>query len=133
MSEDPAERGRKLFEEEEKQDQETAKQFDPKSLVTKSNEIRKVYHPELGEIKYTVLTARDLFEINKVEDKDARARTIVSRMLKKANPDLKEEEINEWPQDDFTKVLETLMADKSFFQPKSSPSDGSKSTSTPST
>jgi hypothetical protein len=133
MSKTPAERGRELFEKEDAEDREVAKKFDPKDILAKASKVRKVRDPVLGEIKYTVLTTGDLFEVNRIEDKEGKARAILFRMLRKAYPELKEDDINEFPMDVTTRLLQVLMSGENFFQIPQVSNAGSKSTSTPST
>jgi hypothetical protein len=132
MSKSPAEKGRELFEKEEAADRETAKKFDPKDIMKKAAKVRTVMDSVLGEIKYTLLTTGDLFEINKIEDKEGRARAILFRLLRKAYPELKEEDIDEFPMEVTTRLLELLMP-KDFFQTPQLSKTGSGLTQTPST
>jgi hypothetical protein len=130
MTESPAEKGKRLFEKEEAVDIEAANKFDPKKILSKADEIRKIMDPILGEISYTVLTTGDVFEVNKIEDKEAKAKAILFRLLRKAYPDLKEGDIDRFPMDVTTRLLQLLMSDDIFFQTPQQLKSGSESTAT---
>jgi hypothetical protein len=128
MPESPAERGKRVIEKGEAKEREIAKKFDPKEIIRKASELRTVFDSQLGEIKYTVLTTGDLFDLNKIENKDARARAMLFKLLHKAYPELKEEDIDRFPMDVATRLLNLLTNQTDFLQPEKTSTVGSEST-----
>ena len=131
MSKSPAETGRELFEKEEAADRELAKKFDPKRILQKAGEIRTLEDPVLGEIKYTILTTGDLFKLDKIAEKEERARMTIFLLLHKAYPDMKEQDIDGFPGDTTTRLCELIASPENFFQIPQVSRTGSESTNTP--
>ena len=131
MSKSPAETGRELFEKEEAAERQLAKKFDPKRILQKANEIRTLDDPVLGEIKYTILTTGDLFKLDKITDKEERARMTIFLLLHKAYPDMKEQDIDGFPGDTTTRLCELIASPENFFQIPQVSKTGSESTNTP--
>ena len=131
MSKSPAETGRELFEKEEAAERQLAKKFDPKRILQKANEIRTLDDPVLGEVKYTILTTGDLFKLDKIADKEERARMTIFLLLHKAYRDMKEEDIDGFPGDTTTRLCELIASPENFFQIPQASKTGSESTNTP--
>jgi len=131
MSKSPAETGRELFEKEEAAERELAKKFDPKKILQKANEIRTLDDPVLGEIKYTILTTGDLFKLDKIADKEERARMTIFLLLHKAYPDMKEQDIDGFPGDTTTRLCELIASPENFLKIPQASRTGSESTNTP--
>jgi len=104
---------RKLEQHEAKQ-AEKAKLFDPKDLLRNAGEIREVVHPELGVVRYGVLTVGDLLEINKAESNEKRSLLMLWKMLQKATPDLTAEEVERLPMDVAAALLTALTKEAGF-------------------
>jgi len=130
MSKSPAEKGRELFEKEEAGDRELAKKFDPKKILEKANEIKTLDDPVLGKVKYTILTTGDLFKLDKITEKEDRARMTIFLLLHKAYPDLKKEDIDEFPAEVTTRLCELIADPDNFFQIPQVSKTGSESTKT---
>jgi hypothetical protein len=131
MSKSPAETGREIFEKEDAADRELAKRFDPKRILQKASEIRTLDDPVLGNIKYTILTTGDLFKLDKISDKEERARMTIFLLLHKAYPDMKEQDIDGFPGEVTTRLCELIAGPDNFFQIPQVSKTGSESTITP--
>jgi hypothetical protein len=130
MSKSPAEKGRELFEKEDTADNGLARKFDPKKILEKANETKTLNDPVLGEVKYTILTTGDLFKLDKITEKEERARMTIFLLLHKAYPDLKKEDIDEFPAEVTTRLCELIADPGNFFQIPQVSKAGSESTKT---
>lgn len=129
MAESPAERGKKLFEKEDAEQREIAKKFDPVKLIEDSQRIRTIKDPVLGEVKYTLLTAQDLFEISEVKAVDAQTKIIFFKLFHKAYPGLKcPDDIGKLPAETLTRLSEILWGKDNFFGIPKTFQSGSKQT-----
>jgi hypothetical protein len=112
----PADVGRELFEKEEATDREAAKKFDPRRILEKAREIRTIKDPVLGELKYTPLAAKDLWELNKLSDEWERTRKTIFLLLHKAYPELKsEKDLDDFPGEELTRLCELIASPENFF------------------
>ncbi len=102
-----------------------AKLFDPAVVLADAKRIQFLYDEVLGEIRYGVLTKREIDKLNDEEkDADKRAYKMIFTMLKKGYPDLKLADVEDWPYEVVARISE-LMSNRftSFLQqtPKPSP------------
>jgi hypothetical protein len=112
----PADVGRELFEKEEAAEREIAKKFDPRRILEKAREIRTIKDPVLGEVKYTTLPAKDLWELNKISDEWERTRKMIFLLLHKAYPELKsEKDLDDFPAEELTRLCELIASPENFF------------------
>ena len=128
----PAEVGRELFEKEEAAEREIAKKFDPRRILEKAREIRTIKDPVLGEVKYTTLPAKDLWELNKISDEWERTRKMIFLLLHKAYPELKsEKDLDDFPAEELTRLCELIASPENFFHLPQTLKAGSTKTKTP--
>jgi hypothetical protein len=128
----PAEVGRELFEKEETAEREIAKKFDPTRILEKAREIRTIKDPVLGEVKYTTLPAKDLWELNKISDEWERTRKMIFLLLHKAYPELKsEKDLDDFPAEELTRLCELIASPENFFYLPQTLKPGSTKTKTP--
>ena len=120
----------KEIEEFEKKQAKRAEIFDPVQIIQDAQEIHILKDSKLGVIRYTPLTNEDLFAINKVQDKQARTREIIFRLLHKASPDLKVADIDKMPMSVTTRLLDLLVVDEDFLKTSAKLGIGSKPTKT---
>lgn len=131
MSESPAEKGKRILEGIERRDAEMAKKFNPDELIKEASKPRILVdeeHKEIGEIHYVLLSTKDLFELNKIEDKQERAMQMIFRMLKPCCPSLTLEKIQQFPSDVTARLAELLTSNMDFLQKPKPLTDGSKPT-----
>jgi hypothetical protein len=128
----PAEVGRELFEKEEAAEREIAKKFDPRRILEKAREIRTIKDPVLGEVKYTTLPAKDLWELNKISDEWERTRKMIFLLLHKPYPELKsEKDLDDFPAEELTRLCELIASPENFFYLPQTLKPGSTKTKTP--
>jgi hypothetical protein len=128
----PADVGRELFEKEEAAEREIAKKFDPRRILEKAREIRTIKDPVLGEVKYTTLPAKDLWELNKISDEWERTRKMIFLLLHKAYPELKsEKDLDDFPAEELTRLCELIASPDNFFHLPQILKSGSTKTKTP--
>jgi hypothetical protein len=127
----PADVGRELFEKEEAAEREIAKKFDPRRILEKAREIRTIKDPVLGEVKYTTLPAKDLWELNKISDEWERTRKMIFVLLHKAYPELKsEKDLDDFPAEELTRLCELIASPENFFHLPQTSTLGSAKTKT---
>ena len=127
----PADVGRELFEKEEAAEREIAKKFDPRRILEKAREIRTIKDPVLGEVKYTTLPAKDLWELNKISDEWERTRKMIFLLLHKAYPELKsEKDLDDFPAEELTRLCELIASPENFFHLPQTSTLGSAKTKT---
>jgi hypothetical protein len=130
--EGPAARGKRILEEEAAAEAEAAKAFDPLKLIANVEEIQTTKDPILGEIKYTVLTTQDMFEIAGYSTPVEQTKQTLFRLLHKAYPDLKTpDDILKLPAQTVVRLGEILEGPDNFFQIPRRSRTGSKTTETP--
>jgi len=128
----PAEVGRELFEKEEAAEREIAKKFDPRRILEKARTIKIIKDPVLGELKYTVLAAKDFWELNKLPDEWERTRKTIFLLLHKAYPELKSEtDLDDFPPEEITRLCELIASPENFFHLPQTSTPGSAKTKTP--
>lgn len=71
-----------------------------------------------GLIRYGRLTMKDLADIKRAEDEIEQSYLMLHRMLVKANPDLKLEELAAWEPSVFAKIFEGIVDISDFREPK---------------
>ena len=81
-------------------------------------EIREKEIDGLGIVRFGRLTMRDLADIKRVSDEIEQSYLMLHRMLVKANPDLKLEEVAAWEPSVFAKIFEGLVDVSDFREPK---------------
>jgi hypothetical protein len=127
----PADVGRELFEKEEAAEREIAEKFDPRRILEKAREIRTIKDPVLGEVKYTTLPAKDLWELNKISDEWERTRKMIFLLLHKAYPELKsEKDLDDFPAEELTRLCELIASPENFFHLPQTSTLGSAKTKT---
>jgi hypothetical protein len=132
MKEGPAERGKRILERIDAEEREIAKKFDPVQLIEESEKIRVIKDPVLGDIKFTPLTTKDLFELSKVQGQYEQTTEIFYRLLRKAYPKLKgPDDIGKLPAQKLTRLSEILVAKENFFQIPKTLQRGSNVTTPP--
>ena len=81
-----------------------AKKYNPREACKRSTEIRTVHDETLGEVRFGVLSISEFtdLKLNEIKDENARIRKVVHAMLRKADPELKLEDVEAIPFDEFT-------------------------------
>ncbi len=93
------------LEEQEKEDSkakaEVAKKFDPKALAESTKEIRILNDPDLGEIRYSLLSQSDFaaLHLEAIQSDNEKAERVIHAMLQKADPTLTWEDYQAMPFD----------------------------------
>jgi len=123
-----AEEFKRKLEEYEREKAEKSKVFDVREVVRSSREVRTLNDPELGEIRYGVLTVSDLLELSKVRDDAVRGLRMLHLMLKKADPELRFEDVKSLPMDVAARLMNALMEKENFFQAQRPWRSGSRQT-----
>jgi hypothetical protein len=130
----PAARGRRILEEEAAADAEATKKFDPRKLIANAEQVLTIKDSVLGEIKYTVLTTQDMFEIAQSKTGVEQTEQTLYRLLHKAYPDLKSpDDILKLPAQTVVRLGEVLEGAENFFQIPRRSKAGSKPTETSNT
>jgi hypothetical protein len=80
---------------------ETAKKFDPKALSESTRKIQVLDDPDLGEIRYGILTDDEVKKLNLTEVKEdaEKAAIVIHAMLQKADPTFTYEDYKALPFD----------------------------------
>jgi hypothetical protein len=129
-----AARGKRILDRIDAEERETAKKFDPALLVEESEKIQTIHDAVLGEVKFTPLTTKDLFELSKVQGEYEQTTEIFFRLFRKAYPKLKSpDDIGKLPGDKLTRLSELLNSKENFFQIPRKFQRGSNATTSPST
>ena len=102
-----AELERKLAEHDEAESvekAEVARRFNPREACRRSSEILEVTDETLGIVRFGVLSISEFtdLKLNEIKDENARIRKVVHAMLKKADPELKLDDVEAIPFDEFT-------------------------------
>ena len=104
-----AEEFKRKLEKYEEQQKRAAKLFDVKEVLAEASEIREVYVPELDRaVRYGALTVGDLSEVEKAETDMEKGIRILWLMLRKANPELKLEDVQKLPVDVATALFNAV-------------------------
>ena len=84
--------------------EQIAKRYDPREACRRSSEIRTVTDETLGEVRFGVLSISEFtdLKLNEIKDENARIRKVVHAMLRKADPELKLDDVEAIPFDEFT-------------------------------
>ncbi|MCD6466236.1 hypothetical protein J7L27_07730 [Candidatus Bathyarchaeota archaeon] len=77
-------------------------------LLSSSTQIKTVPVEGLGAIKYGRLTVEDILAINSIKDQTERSIEAITRMLRKADPEVTAEKIKALPADLFAKIVTAL-------------------------
>ncbi len=86
-----------------------AKLFDPKMVLADAKRVHMLTDEMLGEVRYGVLSKRDIDKLNADEpDADKRAYKMIFTMLQKGYPDLKLEDVEDWPYEVVARLSELL-------------------------
>lgn len=101
---------RKL-EAQERQEKKVVRVDDILSLDT----LREIWIEGLGFIRYGRLTVEDMIAISRIEDDFEKSLETVTRMLRKADPEVTVEKVKKLPIDVFNKLVEAITRDPSFF------------------
>jgi hypothetical protein len=128
----PVEVGRELFEKEEAAEREAGKKFDPRRILEKAREIKTIKDSVLGEVKYSLLSVKELWELNKISDEWERTRKMIFLLLHKAYPELKsEKDLDDFPAQEMTRLCELIASPENFFHLPQTSTPGSAKTKTP--
>jgi len=94
------------YEEEKKR---IAKLFNVRELVAEAGEIREKYVPEINAVvRYGMLTMGDLAELEQAKTDMEKGIRVLWLMLRKADPELKLEQVEKLPVDVATAVLTAI-------------------------
>lgn len=115
--EDPAERGKRLFEKEEAEDRAAAKKFDPKMLVKKATEKHMVRDGD-EEIYYYPLVLEDTADLSKAKTNEEYSTMMLFKMLEKAYPELTLEDVKKFPMGKGARILQLLTEAEGFLPPE---------------
>jgi len=112
-----------------------AKKYNPREACKRSTEIRTVHDETLGEVRFGVLSISEFtdLKLSEIKDENARIRKVVYAMLRKADPELKLEDVEAIPFDEFT-LLNGILGEAlpGFLRlAKQALQTGSQSTQTP--
>ena len=120
--ESPVERGKKILEEEATADAEAARKFNPAKLIMDAAQIQTIKDPVLGEVKYTVLTTNDMFELSQYTTPIDQTKQTLYLLLHKAYPEIETpNDILKLPAKTVIRLGEIIAGPDNFFQlPKSS-------------
>ena len=103
----------------------SAKLFDPAEVLASAKRVRTLVDPVLGKVRYGVLTKAEVETLQKEEaDNTRRAYKMIFTMLRKGYPDLRLEDLDEWPFETVTRLSELLSERFTSFlllTPKKSP------------
>jgi len=100
---------KRKLEEYEEQQKRVARLFDVKEVLAKASEIREVYVPELDRaVRYGALTLSDLAEVEKAQTDMEKGIRILWLMLRKADPELKLEDVQKLPVDVATALFNAV-------------------------
>ena len=93
---------------------ETAKKFDLKALSESTKKIQVIADPDLGEIRYGLLTDDEVKMLNlgEIKEDSERADRVVHAMLHKADPDFSYEDYKALPFD--VKGALTILLSRTF-------------------
>jgi hypothetical protein len=96
-----------------------AKRFDPNLVLADAKRVHALTDEILGVVRYGVLSKREIDKLNAEEpDADKRAYRMIFTMLQKGYPDLKLEDVEEWPYEVVARLSEILSQRfTSFLQP----------------
>jgi hypothetical protein len=112
---------------------ETARKFDIKALAESTRRIHVIVDSQGREIRYGLLTRGEVkaLQLDKIADQELFVDRLVFAMLKKADPELAQDDFDALPVDAKAMLLQTLSQVFTGFLP-SPPSNGSKPTAKPS-
>jgi hypothetical protein len=81
-----------------------ARRYNPREACRRSSEILVVNDETLGEVRFGVLSIAEFadLKLSEIKDENARIRRVVYAMLKKADPELKLQDVEAIPFDEFT-------------------------------
>ena len=85
-----------------------AKKFDPKQVLKSAREIQRITDEQLGEIRYGMLSLKEINELPKEPDIQKRAFQVLYAMLHKGYPDLTFEEFEALPFDIAARLSQLL-------------------------
>jgi hypothetical protein len=105
---------RQKLEEYEAEQAAKAKLFNPQELVKEAKTLRQKHHPKLGLVNYGVLTIDELFDLDKITEKDERSKAMLWMMLRKAYPDLTKEDVGRFPGVKAAELLKLMTQDADF-------------------
>ena len=77
-------------------------------LLASSMQIKTAVVEGLGEIRYGRLTVEDVIAVNSINDPTERSIEAITRMLRKADPEVTAEKIKALPADIFAKIVSAL-------------------------
>lgn len=85
------------------------KVFSPLKEIADADKIHTIEDEILGRVQYTPLTVADMFAVNSMKDQKAKTREILFRLLCRANPMLKREDLDKLPMTTTARLLKILV------------------------
>ena len=104
-----------LEEYEEEKHRKRIQPFNPDALLQKASKVYTLETDDYGTIKYGMITQKEWLRLHKIEDKNEQTLQILFETLKKGNPDIKLDEIRQWPFIDVANILKLLFGEGSLF------------------
>ena len=77
-------------------------------LLSNSTQIKEVSVEGIGLIRYGRLTVEDVIAVNSIKDEVERSIEVITRMLRKADPEVTKEKIKALSADVFAKIIKAL-------------------------
>ena len=111
----PADVGRELFEKEEAAEREIAKKFDPLVIVKEATKLHRIVDKQEGEILYYPVCLEDLDDISHATTETERTQILLFKLLGKAYPKLKLEDIKKMPVMKAAYILEAIGKVEGFY------------------
>jgi hypothetical protein len=106
------------IEKQEQQKKDSAKEFNPDSLLKETSEIYIVQDEVLGAVKYGKLSMKEYNSFKKYTDIEERSFRLSYAMLAKAYPKLTFEEFETWSFDKMIRLSNLLSKEGTRFLPK---------------
>ncbi len=92
--------------------------FDPFEAVQDAKVLREIYDEKLSLIRYGALTYKESRECNSIENKEDRTAHMIYLMLKKAHPNLTQEQVEAMPIEKVARLGSALGERIKSFLPK---------------
>jgi hypothetical protein len=109
VDEEKLNRLKRKLEEYEEEKRRIAKLFNVRELIAEAGEIREKYVPEINAVvRYGMLTMGDLAELEQAKTDMEKGTRVLWLMLRKADPELKLEDVEKLPVDVATAVLTAI-------------------------
>ena len=83
--------------------------FNPLKAIEDAGKIHTLKDKILGKVRYTPLSNEDMWAVTSIEDQKAKTTEILFRLLSKANPLLKKEDLSKLPMTTSARLLTILL------------------------